>query len=54
MTCCKYEQQFQICKAPLMVRNWDWNKTTMIYIYIYIYIYKYIYIISTKVINNHL
>ena len=30
MTYCKYVQQFQICNAPFMGRNLDWNKTTII------------------------
>ena len=29
-TYCKYVQQFQICKAPFMGRNLDWNKTKMV------------------------
>ena len=30
MTYCKYAQQFQICKAPFIGRNLDWNKTKMV------------------------
>ena len=26
MAYCKYVQEFQICKAPFMGRNLDWNK----------------------------
>ena len=53
MTYCKYVLQFQICKAPFMGRNLDWNKTKMVmdtYMYYYIVISTYYYI----VINNHL